>query len=481
MQLSTKIAYNTIIQIISKVIATALGLVAIAIITRYLGQKGFGEYTTIMTFLSFFGIIADLGLTLVTVQMISQPNTNQEKILGNLLGLRLVSAIIFLGLAPLVVLFFPYEPIIKIGIAITTLSFLFIALNQILVGLFQKNLRMDKVSIAEVLGRIILVIAVYLVIKNNWGLVGIMVATVLAGGINFLLHYIFSRQFVRIKLLFEKKVWKDIFSLSWPLALTIVFNLIYLKTDTLLLSLIKRPSEIGIIAEVGIYGAAYKVIDVLITFPFMFAGIILPILTARWAEKDFDSFKNILQKSFDLLVIIALPLTIGTQFVAKEVMLLVAGEEFAVSGPILQVLIFACLFIFLGNIFAHAIIAINKQRKIIGAYLFTAITAVIGYFIVIPRFSYFGAAWVTIYSEAFIALASVILIWKSTKFFPSLKIFVKSFFASIIMVASIYGAYFAGASNLFIVLLIAVITYFVFLFILRGLTKEDILVLFNKS
>ncbi|MFC1678404.1 flippase [Patescibacteria group bacterium] len=481
MQLSTKVAYNTIIQVISKVIATALGLIAIAFITRYLGQEGFGEYTTIMTFLSFFGIIADLGLTLVTVQMISRPDVDQNKILGNLLGLRLVSAIIFLGLAPLVVLFFPYDPIIKIGIAITTLSFLFIALNQILVGLFQKNLRLDKVSIAEVAGRVILVAAVFLVIKYGYGLIGIMVATVLAGGVNFLLHYIFSRQFARITLLFDIKVWKKIISLSWPLALTIIFNLIYLKTDTLLLSLIKRPSEIGLIAEVGIYGAAYKVIDVLITFPFMFAGIILPILTARWALKDLDSFKTILQKSFDILIIIAIPLVIGTQLLAREVMVLVAGEEFAVSGPILQVLILAAFFIFLGNIFAHAIIAIDKQKKIIGAYCFTAITAVIGYFVVIPRFSYFGAAWVTIYSEAAIALASIFLIWKFTRFFPSLKILFKSAIASGVMAVAVYASYLAGLQNLGLVLSVSIITYFISLFALKGLTKEDILILFNKN
>ena len=124
MKLSTKVAYNTIIQVISKIFATILGLIAVAIITRYLGQVGFGEYTTVVTFLSFFAILADLGLTLVTVQMISRPNIDQNKILGNLLALRLVSAVIFLAFAPLVAIFFPYSNIIKIGIAITTLNFL---------------------------------------------------------------------------------------------------------------------------------------------------------------------------------------------------------------------------------------------------------------------------------------------------------------------------------------------------------------------
>ncbi len=321
MRLATKVAYNTIIQVISKIIATLLGLVAIALITRYLGQFGFGQYTTIITFLSFFGIIADLGLTLVTVQMISRPGVNQDKILSNLFGLRLISAILFLGLAPLVVIFFPYDPLVKIGVAVTTLSFFFIALNQILVGLFQKHLRLDKVSIAEVAGRVVLVLGVFMVIKINQGLLGIMATMITASAINFLLLYLFSRTYARIKLHFDFKFWRQIITKSWPLALTIIFNLIYLKTDTLLLSIIKRPSDLGIMAEVGLYGAAYKVIDVLITFPFMFAGIVLPILTARWAEGNKQKFKSILQKSFNVMVILAIPLAVGTQFLAKDIII----------------------------------------------------------------------------------------------------------------------------------------------------------------
>lgn len=472
MGLYKKVAYNTIIQIISKFIATALGLAAIAIITRYLGKIGFGQYTTIITFLSFFGIIADLGLTLVTVQMISRPDADQDKILSNLFSLRLISAIIFLGLAPIIVIFLPYDPIVKIGVAITALSFFFIALNQILIGLFQKNLRMDKAAIAEVVSRVALVLGIIIAYRLNFGLTGILAATVFASAASFFLHFIFSRKFARIKLSIDLDIWKKIIKTSWPLAITIGFNLIYLKTDTLILSLIKSQ------AEVGVYGAAYKVIDVLITFPFMFAGIILPILTMNWAKGNAQKFKTFLQRSFDAMMIIAIPLMIGAQFLAKPVMVLVAGQEFEQSGPILRVLILAAGLIFIGCMFAHAIIAINKQTKIIGVYIFTAITSVIGYLIFIPRYSYFGAAWITIYSEMIVAAASLFLVWKYAKFLPNLKITTKSLAASVIMAITLY---FTQEWNFIISLSIAIITYFAFIYLFKGITKEDITKLIRSS
>ena len=108
MNLTRKVAHNTFIQIVGKIISTFLGLLAIALITRYLGRDGFGEYTTVITFLTFFAVAADFGLTLVTVQMISGHDAEENKILNNLFGLRLVSALLFLLLAPLTISFFPY-------------------------------------------------------------------------------------------------------------------------------------------------------------------------------------------------------------------------------------------------------------------------------------------------------------------------------------------------------------------------------------
>ncbi len=109
MNLAAAVAKNTIIQITGKVVSTILGIFSLALMTRYLGQAGFGEYTTIITFLTFFAIIADLGITLVTTQMISgeKDKAKENKILNNLFSLRLISILIFLGLAVLSVMFFP--------------------------------------------------------------------------------------------------------------------------------------------------------------------------------------------------------------------------------------------------------------------------------------------------------------------------------------------------------------------------------------
>ncbi|MFH1412482.1 MAG: flippase [bacterium] len=478
MNLSTKVAYNTIIQVVSKIVSTFLGLIAMAVMTRYLGSAGFGEYTTVITFVSLFAIIADLGLTLVTTQMINRPGVDQDKLLSNLFGFRLVSAVFLVGLAPLAIWFFPYGHDIKMGVLITSIAFFFLALNQIFVSLFQKNLRTERIAIAEVSGRVILVAVVIMARVFDQGLNGMLWAIVYCNFLTFILHYILAKRFAKVRLKFNWPIWREIMGRSWPLLLTIAFNLIYLKADIIFLSLMKTKEE------VGIYGASYKVVDVLVTVPFLFAGIMLPILVNRWSNNLKQDFFRILQKMFDLTAIMVIPLMFGGYFLAHNIMLLVAGSEFTASGPILQILLLSVGALFFACVFTHTMISLDKQKKLIIYYLITAVTALPLYLVMIKKWSYFGAAWGTVYSEFLILIFAVILVWHYGKFLPNLKVFAKSLLASGIMAI---GLFFASAWiqdsgwRLLGILIISVLFYFSLLYWFKGISKQDLLALTNRK
>lgn len=465
MSLTRQVAHNMIYQVSGKIISTILGLVALAMMTRYLGQEGFGGYTTIIAFLQFFGILVDFGLTLTTVQMISEPRADESKIISNIFTLRFFSALIFLGLAPIVVLFFPYSTTLKTGIAITTLSFLFIALNQVLIGLFQKHLSMWKTAVAENTGRVVLITLIAFAIWSDQGLLAIIWAVILGSVANFLLNFLFSLKYVRIKFAFDWPLWKEIYRRSWPIGLSIIFNLIYLKADTIILSLFRSQ------AEVGLYGASYRVLDVLTTFPMMFAGLLLPVLTAAWAEKNLEKFKRVMQKAFDFLVMTAVPIIFGTFFLGERLMSLVAGHEFALSGTILKILILAAGAIFVGTLFGHLVVAVQKQRKMIWGYASVALICLVAYAIFIPRYSFWAAAWITVFSEGAIALLTFIVTYQTTHLIPSGKIFLKSIAASLLMSLVIY---FLIDLNLLIIIVTGAIVYFTILYLLRGYSKETI-------
>lgn len=463
MSLTRKIAHNAIIQIIGKAVSTAIALVVAAMMFRYLGKEGYGNFTTVIVFLQFFGILVDMGLYIILTTKISEPGADVDSLVSNIFTIRLISAIVFLGIAPLLVLFFPYPSIIKTGVAVASLSFLFITLNQVLQGVFQKNLKMFLVTVSEVAGRLTLLLGVYLAIHLEKDLLTILAVVVLGSFVNFLLTFVFSRKFVRIRPSFDFAVWKKVIVDAYPIALAILFNLVYFKADTLILSLLK-PQE-----HVGIYGAPYKILEVLITFPAMFAGLTIPVLTAAYVARDMERFKRVIRKAFDFMVMIAVPMAVGTYFLAGPIMLFIAGDEFSESGKVLQILIVATSIIFVGGLFGHTVVVVKKQKQILWAYAAIAIISVAGYLILIPRYSYIGAASMTVVSELLITLASAFVVYRATKVGPSFVLFGKSIVASAIMAGALY---LVRDLNFALMLIIGAVVYAVILFLLRGVSKE---------
>jgi len=463
MSLTRKIAHNTIIQFSGKIIGTFLGVLTVAIMTRYLGQIGFGQYSTITAYLQFFGILVDMGLSLIIIRLLADPEHEERKIINNVFSLRFFSALIFLGLAPLIVIFFPYNNLIKLGVAITTLSFFASSLNQILISLFQKELKMDKVTIAEISGRLVLLVLVFIFAAQDKGLLWIMVAVVLGSVINFLLNYLFALKFVKLKFAFDWVIWKKIISYTWPIAISIAFNLVYFKADTLILSLVRTQ------AEVGIYSAPYRFLEILTNFVYMFMGLMFPILTIAWAQKNYDKFKNMVQKTFDILVIMAVPLVFGTFFVAKDLMLLIAGPDFVESAIVLKIIIFATAIIFINSLFGYLTVVLDKQKAIVPAYIVVAAVALAGYFLTIPQYGYYGAAIFTIISEALILIFNYWVVVKTAKFSPSGKIFLKAIAASLVMSILLY---FLQGQNVILQLILAAPTYLVALYLFKGFSKE---------
>ena len=466
MSLKRKVAQNTIIQIIGKSVTTTLGILALVLMTRYLGPEGFGQYTTISSFLMFFGILLDFGLTLVTAQMLAEPGIDTNKTLSNLFTVRFFSALIFFSLAPIIALFFPYPKIVKISIALATFSYFLISLIQVLVGLFQNNLAMGKVVLAETFGRLTLFFLIIVTIWLNGGILGIVLTTIIATIVNFVFQFLFSFKYARLGFAFDLTLWRKIFHKAWPLAFGIAFNLIYFKADTIILSIYRTQ------AEVGLYGAPYRVLEVALTIPTMFMGIILPILTNLWLSKKFFDFEKVIKMSFDFLMILAVPMVAGILILAKPLMVLVAGPAFYPSGDILKILILASGIIFAGTFFGHIVVAIEKQKQMIWAYFLTALLSLIGYLIFIPRYSYFGAAWVTVFSESLIAIIGFWVVWRTTKVRLSLNVSAKALAASLVMAGFIllFRNY-----NFFFLLIGSFVIYFVSLYLLRGFSKESVL------
>jgi len=466
-----KVAFNTIIQIIGKGITTAIAVVMLAYLARYLGVEGYGDYTTIFAFLSFFAILADMGFYTVAVREMSKEPEKAAGIIGNIFSLRILFALAFLALAPALGWLVPvYSTGVKIGILVGTLSSFFVLTNQMFVSIFQANLRMDKLVISDVTARLVLFLVVLLFINLNLTLVYFVLAHVIANFVLMLVSFIMSRKFLVFNLKFDFSYWKYILKEAIPLGIIIVLGLIYFKIDTIMLSLMKGSEA------VGIYGAPYKILEILITIPAMFMGSVFPIVS-RYIKEKSEKVKTSFIKSFDFISISIFPILVGTFVLSQPIVLLVLGEEFTPSILVLQYLIFAVAIIFFGTIMGYFVTAANLQSKLVKVYILSVFVNIVGNLILIPAYSYIGASIATIITEGLTCLLAFIVLYKNLKLIPRFNIFFKSIFSALVMGGVLYYLF---SLNLILLIIIGGIVYFGILYVVGGVNREMVKVLLRS-
>lgn len=435
MSLTKKVFSNFVLQVISRTIALLTGTLIIGLMMRYLGPRDYGYYSISIAFLQVFGIIADFGLYLISLRYLGEadslPLEKREKrisyLMGNIFSLRLFSAFVFYGGAFALSFLFPYPQAVKIGIGILSGSLFFCTLIQTLSAFYQKMLATQSIFWGEIFGKIITLFLMLFLISRQAGLYLILSSFVFGNFVNFLILFFRAKTWISLRWRFNFIFWKEILKECWPIGLAIIFNVLYFKADTLILSFYRSPEE------VGYYGGAYRVLEVLITVPPLFLGLILPRLTRAWASHNLEKLKELFQKSFDFLVMLAWPLILGTFVLGKRIMILIGGPEFGPAGDILRLVVIGCGILFVGELFKQLAVSLGQQKKILPFYLVTALFSLIGYFIFIPLYSYWGAALMTIFSELLMFSFAFFLFYRLTKILPRLNFFWKSLGSSLLM------------------------------------------------
>jgi PST family polysaccharide transporter len=389
---NTKKALNNVNWLLlEKMISMPVTLLISFIIARYLGPEAFGEYNYILAIVALVTPLSVMGLSgLVSRELINNPDKEQAvmgaSIVGRLLGVLMSTIILIIAAFTLEVT--NHYWIIIIAVA-QTLSFC-----SVIDFWLQAKLH-AKMSVAVRVTVLITVsIGKLVIVWKDLGLsllVYLYAFEFMLQAIGYLIVYVYKGGSVRLA--YSKTYLYELLSQSKWLILSGVAAVIYLKIDIVMLKHLVNESE------VGIYSVASRISETWYFIPTIIVTSFFPsLLEAR--KKGRDLYVRRMQKLNDILLLLSTVIVIIILVLAEFLITLLYGQEYSAATPILQIHIFAGIFIFMRALLSKWLIIEHLLKYSLVTQASGAILNVLLNFLLIPAYHGVGAAFATLISYA---------------------------------------------------------------------------------
>lgn len=470
MNVAQRILKNIGILSVSQIISNILILFYTIYIARYLGAEGFGILSFAIAMVGIFNILTDLGISTLTVRDVARNKSLGPKYLGNGLFIKVILAVASFGLIALTTNLLNNPPETVTVVYFIALSTIFGSISSFIFSIFQAHEKMEFQGIGQILNSVLMFSGVIIAIAYSLDVIGfsfVYFITGLASLIFALLIYVwkFSLPPIEIDRVFLRKLLKN----AIPFGITGIFVTIYYWIDSVMLS-IMVGNEV-----VGWYNASYKFIYLFLSLQSLFIISIFPVLS-RFYKTSKGSLKFAFERSFKYMLIISIPIAVFVTITADKIILLIYGPGFIPSIIALQILIWTVVFMFINNVSGNFLGSIDQQITVSKVAAIGAIVNIILNILLIPKFSYVGSSYATVFTELMILpiLVYVVHNYHYTNVSPLVKDLPKILLSSLIM--SIFIIYF-NYLNLFILIIASAIIYLGAIFITRTLDKEDIILI----
>ena len=167
----------------------------------------------------------------------------------------------------------------------------------------------------------------------------------------------------------------------------------YHYTDMVLISIFRSE------AEVGWYGAAYKIYEGVLIFPVIIGTVLMPRLSRHFHEHE-EAFHDLLVRGMKYIAVLSLTVMCNGFLFSDFFVPLFFGADFEASIPAMKILFLGVLFMFNLNYLQTAMITMDQQKRV---FYFTVLGLVLNIALNafwIPRYGFLGSAVATVVAEA---------------------------------------------------------------------------------
>ncbi len=376
-----------------KILSLFAGLFVGVYVARYLGPERFGLLNYAISFVGLFTAFATLGLDNIVMRNLVQNIEDRDRQLGTAFILKLLGGILFFGAVAFAVRFTSSDSYTKLLIYIIAGGMIFESL-KVIDFYFQSQVLGRFSSIAGIcalcLSSILRIALVFFQVSLIW----FAVAQVFSTGILalMLLFFYFKHGRSALKWNFDWSAAKELLRDSWPLILSGLVIMIYMRIDQVMIK------EMLDSEAVGNYAVAVRLSEAWYFIPMSIANSLFPaILSVRKISEDV--YYKRLQRFYDLMVLISVSIAISMTFLSSWLISVLYGEVYSSAALVLSIHIWSGVFVFIGVACGKHLLAENLQRITFYRTGAGAIINVLLNILLIPKYNIAGAAVATLISQ----------------------------------------------------------------------------------
>jgi O-antigen/teichoic acid export membrane protein len=373
-------------------------MILISVLARKLDLAKFGLYTLLITVAGVFSIISDFGTSYLMIREVSKDNKKKNIYFtnGTLVKIIINTFLLFL-LVVLLKYFFNINYLYTTFLACLASSLLvFVNYYTAFFNAFQKmqytaSLTAVQSSFTSLVCLAIIAYGIYEVNYLFWGHIFVNIIMIAVSII--LLTKVLSINLVQFSLDFSLQFSKR----SMPFGLFLLGGVIYFYTDTIMLSIMKDKSA------VGLYQAPMRLILIIEMIPMLLSTALYPAISKDFINSG-QRANLLLGQALKLMLLSGLPVAIAMSICSREIISFLFGGNFMSSIIILQILAWIIPIRFSCHIMGTALSASDKQNLRALASGLCAILNIILNLILIPRYSYSGAAIASLMTNGFLGV-----------------------------------------------------------------------------
>lgn len=391
---STNVNKNTLFNTIKSIFGVIYPLITFPYISRVLMAENVGKINFGNSVVSYFSLIASLGVTTYAVRECSKYRENRDKlgeVSSQIISINVVSTIIAYAALIVMLLFARSLDNYRILICIQSSTILFTTLGADWLNTAMEDFRF--IAVRTVGMQVISLILMFLFVRRPSDYLIYAIVSVLASSGANIINIFYRRKYCCTRFTFHMNLKQHLPSILLLFSL-ILSQTIYVNSDTTILGLIKGDFQ------VGLYSTSIKIYNIINTVIASIAWVVMPQLSYAFAKENYVEINRLLKYAMNFIVVIGLPCLVGLNVITKEIIYLIAGQEYVDATLSLKILTISLACSLLGGWVSNMILLPSGREKIcLRTTMIAAGINLILNLIFIPRWGLNAAASTTAAAE----------------------------------------------------------------------------------